>query len=144
MVVRINALNLCYFCYYKGVPGYVKYWNEVKSNPDNFRYQTLTSALEILQEKPRTVLFSRLNRMEYFYKENRNVPGFKVIKDNSIRSMGFIFTKYSPLTPLFLQYGLQNINSGVYDKIASSWLGNGIPPSIKTYPIISLGQWFLK
>ena len=122
----------------QGVPGYVEFMNSVELNPNKFEFPTIKSAMQELHEKTRTVFVSDLSRIEYFYKLNYNVPGFKIIKEKTIRNLGFIFPKYSPLTPFFFQYGLYSFDSGVYDKIAFQWIGHGIPTSNEILPVISL------
>ena len=112
--------------------------NSVELNPDKFEFPSIKSAMQELHEKTRTVFVSDLSRIEYFYKHNYNVPGFKIIKDKTIRNLGFIFPKYSPLTPLFFQYGLYSFGSGAYDKSAFHWIGHGIPASNEIFPVISL------
>ena len=107
-------------------------------NPERFKFPTINSALKELQQKPKTVFVSELSRIEYFYKKNYNVPGFKVIKEKKIENVGFIFPKYSPLKPLFFQNGLNFFDSGAYDKLAFRWIGIGIPSSNESHPVISL------
>ena len=110
----------------------------VELNPDRFNFPSIKSAMQELQEKPRIVFVTELSRIEYFYKQNYNFPGFKVIKEKKIQNVGFIFPKYSPLKPLFFQYGLQLLNSRAYDKLAIHWIGHGIPSSEESFPVISL------
>ena len=112
----------------------------VELNPEKFKFPTINSAMEELQQKPRTVFVTELSRIEYFYKKNYNVPGFKVIKEKKIENVGFIFPKYSPLKPLFFQYGLNFFDSGAYDKLSFQWIGVGIPSSIESHPVISLAH----
>ena len=137
-------MALTEFCYiiffFKGIPGYKEYWDAVKSNPDKFIFPSLKSAMYVLEEKPNTILFSYLNRMEHFYRDiqNANIPAYKVIKDRGDVNKGFIFSKYSPLKPLFFQFGLYCFDTGIYDKYKFEWIGNGIPPEIVNHPAISL------
>ena len=96
--------------------------------------------MDELQEKPGTILLANLNRIKYFYIENSNVPGFKVIADKGIVCDGFILPKYSPLRPILFQYFLHYVNTGLYDKLAIKWLGQDIPTHNEINPVISFHQ----
>ena len=65
--------------------------------------------------------------MSAYYQNKYNMPGVKVIKNPSLRSSGFVFTKYSPLTPFFRQFGIKSFNNGLYQKLISKWFGKTVP-----------------
>ena len=77
----------------QGDPGYVKFMKAVELNPDRFNFPSIKSAMQELQEKPRIVFVTELSRIEYFYKQNYNFPGFKVIKGKKNSKYGIYFSK---------------------------------------------------
>ena len=52
---------------FQGEPEYVKYWNEVQSNPELYKFKTIGEALDQLNKSPKTIYVSTLLKMSSYY-----------------------------------------------------------------------------
>ena len=128
----------------QGEPEYVKYWNEVQSNPELYKVKTIGEALDQLKKSPKTIYVSTLLKMSSYYQTHYNLPGLKVITEPLVRTSGLIFTKNSPLAPMFQKFGLQCINNGLRDRLIVKWFGKKLPNiPRKEKTVLSLSHTFL-
>ena len=90
-------------------------------------------------------MYEKLVRLVYFYKQNLSLPGLKIIREVSFLNSGIIFTKFSPLAPLFYEFSIHQWGNGIYDKLTLKWFGNqnNIPEPITDGISISYSQTFI-
>ena len=99
------------------------------NNPDQYKFPTIQEALRELQNNPQTIYFSHFLRISAYYEHviDNNLPGLKSIKETLPICKGIIFTKNSPLAPIFRQFSQKISDNGILTKISKKWFGNGLP-----------------
>ena len=80
-----------------------------------------------------------LHKISAYYKENFNLPGIQVIKDPSVRSSGLIFTKFSPISRIFHEFGIKCFDNGLYGRLIMKWFGKNLhSPEPNNKTVLSL------
>ena len=112
------------------------------NNPDQYKFPTIPEALRELQNNPKTIYFSHFLKISAFYENvmDNNLPGLKSIKETLPICKGIIFTKNSPLAPIFRQFSQKISDNGILTKISKKWFGNGLPKVKNQTNVISFSH----
>ena len=121
----------------------MKLWEE---NPDKYFVKSMENGLELIKND-RTILHTTDAKIRAANQRNPSTfPYIKTISGQATTSFSnLIFTKNSPLVPVFSKASIKTFEQGQYERIASSWQGQEISAlsknSVDTM-ILTSGQIF--
>ena len=131
---------------FQGDPDYVKFWSAVKSDGGYEKHvmPNIKAGFEELK-KGQTVLFSVLDVLRGAYQEDpKSMQGIKLFGVSRSEYFNLIFTKNSPLVPLFNQATTRLFENGQFLRTDFKWKGNKIKDEgAVDILILTSGQVFL-
>ena len=136
-----------------GDPDYAKYWQEVEKAKHLYLVPDLMTGIKSLNQGGRIILHALDGMLRAAYKDKpHNFPnGMKTIGGTRLKYFPMIFTKNSPLTPMFKNGVIRSFEKGQYDRLSILWQGhaniiksdsNNVGLGIDTM-VLSAGQVFL-
>ena len=145
-ILNLYAWSLIISVNFQGDPDYLKYWNHIQLEG---RYEEhvladITAAFNEIR-KSQTILFIDESILKGEFIENpESFPDIKLFGGGKPFYGCFLFTKNSPLLPMFRHASTQLIESGQYLRIDSKWKGSKIPEAGAVEKLIlTVGQTFL-
>ena len=136
-----------FFSYCQGDADYIKYVKLLEENPRKYVVKSIEIGLELIKND-QTILHTTDAKIRAANQRNPSTfPYIKTIPGQATTSFSnLIFTKNSPLVPVFSKASIKTFEQGQYERIASSWQGQEISAlsknSVDTM-ILTSGQIFL-
>ena len=131
---------------FQGDADYIKFWNHVQQE-GGYEKHTMASLTAAIKEikKGQTVFLTNDSQLRGKYKENpKSFPTIKTFGTAKSIYKSLMFTKNSPLLPMFRRAVTQLIESGQYSRIDLKWKGYKIPEEgAAETMILTAGQAFL-
>ena len=131
---------------FQGDPDYVKFWRAVKSE-GGYEKHVMANVKAGIKElkKGQTVMFAQTDVLRGAYQEDpKSIQGIKLFGASMSEYYQFIFTKNSPLVPLFNQATTRLFENGHFLRTDFKWQGNKIEDEgVVDILILTSGQVFL-
>ena len=131
---------------FQGDPDYVKFWRAVKSE-GGYEKHVMANVKAGIKElkKGQTVMFAQTDVLRGAYQEDpKSIQGMKLFGASMSEYYQFIFTKNSPLVPLFNQATTRLFENGHFLRTDFKWQGNKIEDEgVVDILILTSGQVFL-
>ena len=128
----------------QGNPLYEKYWNQVEADRESHVVGSVKEGFEKL-EKGQIVLHATSGILRGAIKSDpKSAPEIMTFGAKKSTYYNAVFTKDSPLVPIFMKAVTQTFENGQYDHIALNWQGGEIISSgTVDLMVLSPGQVFL-
>ena len=112
---------------------------------EDYAMADISAGIKEITRKSQTILMADESLVKGEYIENpKSFPAIKTFGGAKPYYGCFIFTKNSPLLPMFRRAATQLIESGQYLRIDSKWKGSKIPEAGAVEKLIlTVGQTFL-
>ena len=111
----------------KGDQDYAKYWKEVEANYENYVYSNIKDGFRKLDEKSQVVMHALDAMAKGSHKSDpHSTPYIKSFASSKSSYYNLIFTKNSPLLPMFKKAATESFETGQYDRISLKWQGDEI------------------
>ena len=96
-------------------------------------------------EKSKTIMFIPRDLLKASYQDSNNFQRIKIFGASQTRNLGWIFTKNSPLVPLFKQAAMKMLENGEFRRAQLKWNGPDIISAERAHEleILSIGQLVL-
>ena len=130
----------------QGDMDYVKYVELWEKDPHKYNVKTIEKGLELIKND-RTILYTSDAFLRGANRRNpSNFPYVKTLSAGTSSFTNLIFTKNSPLVPVFSKASIKTFEQGQYERITRFWQGQEISAlsknSVDTM-ILTSGQVFL-
>ena len=116
----------------------------IEINPDEYLYSNTNEGFEKLKEG-KIVMQEFLSFVRSTYKANPNtVPSVKIFGAGKDTYFGPLFTRNSPLIPMFKKAAAKTLENGVYKRSSFKWVGSEMKSeeAVDTM-VLSIGQTFI-
>ena len=129
----------------KGDQDYVKYWNEVEANYENYVYSNIKDGFRKLDKGQAQVVMHALDAMAKgaHKSDPHSTPYIKTFASSKSSYYNLIFTENSPLLPMFKKAATESFETGQYDRISLKWQGDEIRSNDDRDRVLSSGQVFM-
>ena len=117
---------------FQGDLDYVKFWRAVESE-GGYEKHVMANVKAGIKElkKGQTVMFAQTDVLRGAYQEDpKSIQGIKLFGASMSEYYQFIFTKNSPLVPLFNQAVVSMFQNGQYERTDLKWKGAEIRGNI--------------
>ena len=125
---------------------YVKYVELWKKDPDKYNVKAIEEGLELIKND-QTILHTSDAMLRGAQRRNPSTfPNVKTFEASSTTYSYLIFTKNSPLVPVFSKASLKSFERGQYERVSRYWQGQEISVSSKNSMdtlVLTIGQVFL-
>ena len=122
---------------------YVKLWEK---DPERFNVKTIERGLELIKND-QTILLTSDAMLRGAHRRNpTSFPNVKTFAASSTSFSYLIFTKNSPLVPVFSKASMKSFERGQYERVSEYWQGQEISASSKNSMdtmVLTIGQVFL-
>ncbi len=130
----------------KGDTDYANYWSLLEEDREKYQVPNIEEGLKRLSND-KTVLHSTTIMLRGSYRNQpKNFPPIKTFGATESSYNCLIFTKNSPLVPIFKRASANFFERGQYERLALLWYGQNIPKKqshILDTLVLSYGQVFL-
>ena len=130
----------------QGDTDYIKYGDLIASSLDTYQYSDIETGLARLKN-PKTIVHSSDATLRGFHQQSpAKFPSIKTFGQTSTFYFYLIFTKNSPLAPMFLQESRLTWERGEHQRLEQFWKGRDISKLQKSEldtTVLSAGQMFL-
>ena len=116
----------------------------MSQNPYLYEVQSIEEGLKKLSE-PRTIFHVVGGMLKGYYKENhKTFPELTIFGATKMKFTNLIFTKNSPLKPIFQKALAKTFERGQHERLVLEWEGRNVPSRQGSETmILSAGQVFL-